>query len=78
MSDHSVYVCQVYLTCIRTECDPKLLRWDLLIYIHYKIVRFVAVCQFVPSICVSGEPDTHTDGMWCQVTKMGSVDLHSL
>ena len=25
----------------------KLLRWDLLIYIRYKIVRFVAVCRFV-------------------------------
>jgi len=60
------------------ECDAKLLRWDLLIYIRYKIVQFVAVCRFVLSVCVSGEPDTHTDGMQSQVTKMGSVDLHSL
>jgi len=34
----------------------KLLRWDLLIHIHYKIVRFVAVCHFIPSVCVSGVP----------------------
>jgi len=34
-----------------------------LIYIRYKIVQFVAVCRFVLSVCVSGEPDTHTDGM---------------
>ena len=32
----------------------KLLRWDLLIYICYKFVQFVAVCQFIPSVCVSG------------------------
>jgi hypothetical protein len=25
----------------------KLLRWDLLIYICHKIVRFVAVCRFI-------------------------------
>jgi hypothetical protein len=34
----------------------KLLRWDLLIYICYKIVRFVALCQFIPSVCVLGAP----------------------
>ena len=28
----------------------KLLRWDLLIYIHYKIVQFVAICLFIQSI----------------------------
>jgi hypothetical protein len=30
----------------------KLLRLDLLIYVSYKIVRFVAVCHFIPSLCV--------------------------
>jgi len=30
----------------------KLLRWDLLIYVRYKIVRFVAVRHFIPSVCV--------------------------
>jgi len=53
----------------------KLLRWDLLNYIRYKIVQFVAICQFVPSVCVSGSPDTHTDKMWCQVTKLLRWDL---
>jgi len=28
----------------------NLLRWDLLIYIHYKIVQFVAICLFIQSI----------------------------
>jgi len=30
----------------------KLLRWDLLIYVCYKIVRFVDVCHFIPCVCV--------------------------
>jgi hypothetical protein len=34
----------------------KLLRWDLLVYIRYEIVRFLAVCRFIPSVCVSGAP----------------------
>ena len=34
----------------------KLLRWDLLIGVCYKIVRFVAVCHFIPSVCASGVP----------------------
>ena len=33
-----------------------LLRWDLLIYVRYVIVRFVAVCHFALSVCVSGVP----------------------
>jgi len=28
----------------------KLLRWYLLIYVRYKVVRFVAVCYFIPSV----------------------------
>ena len=32
----------------------KLLRWDLLIYVRYKVVRFVGMCHFIPSVCVSG------------------------
>jgi hypothetical protein len=32
----------------------KSLRWGLLINVCYKIVRFVAVCHFIPSVCVSG------------------------
>jgi hypothetical protein len=34
----------------------KLLRWDLLMYVRYKIVRFVAVCHFNSPMCVSGVP----------------------
>jgi hypothetical protein len=30
----------------------KLLRWDLLIYVRYKIVRFVSICHFMLSVCV--------------------------
>jgi hypothetical protein len=30
----------------------KLLRWDLLMYVCYKIVWFVAICHFIPSVCV--------------------------
>jgi hypothetical protein len=29
-----------------------LLNWNLLIYICYKKCRYVAVCQFIPSVCV--------------------------
>jgi len=49
-----------------------------LIYIRYKIIRFVAICQFIPSVCVcvcvSGAPyqfgKVHlTDGMnWHSAT----------
>ena len=39
------------------DCTPvKLLRWDLLTYVHYKIVRFVAGGHFIPSVCVSSVP----------------------
>jgi hypothetical protein len=31
-----------------------LLSWNLSIYIHYKECRFVALCQFIPSVCVCG------------------------
>jgi hypothetical protein len=34
----------------------RLLIWGLLIYVRYKIVRFVAVCHFITSVCVSGVP----------------------
>ena len=40
----------------RRLCFAKLLRWDLLIYVRHKIVRFVVVCHFIPSVCVSGVP----------------------
>jgi hypothetical protein len=30
----------------------KLLRWDLLIYVRYNTVLFVALCHFIPSVCV--------------------------
>jgi len=43
---------------VRTLYFANLLRWDLLIYVRYKIVRFVALCQFIPSVCVC---------VWCSL-----------
>jgi hypothetical protein len=39
--NHPQWACRLYCA--------KLLRWDLLIYVRYRIVRFVAVCHFIPS-----------------------------
>ena len=53
----------------------KLLRWDLLIYVCYKTVRFVAVCYFIPSVCVSGVPTVHEppeDGLKKRLKHVGA------
>ena len=57
-----IYLLQSHSTCFgrhsthHQEHFAKLLRWDLLIYILYKIIQFVVVCQFIPSVCVLGAP----------------------
>jgi len=57
-----IYLLQSHSTCFgrhsthHQEHFTKLLRWDLLIYILYKIIQFVVVCRFIPSVCVLGAP----------------------
>jgi len=58
--------------------SETLLRWDLLIYIRYKIVRFVAVCDFIPSLHVSGVPywvKPWFSCVWCSLLSETSVSL---
>jgi hypothetical protein len=45
----------LFKTILRGACRlyfTELLRWDLLIYVRYKIVRFVDIRHFIPSVCV--------------------------
>ena len=41
-----------HLQGARGQYFVKLLSWDLLIYVRYRIVRFAAICHYSPSVCV--------------------------